>query len=296
MHRVSGLRAVLLLALVLVCLLSPSLSFTPPSSSSELSALDSTNAHGEQGEQQQAVQPQQQAAASLHRLPTLTTKDEDVVTGDDLRHPRDPKQQRKQQAEVLRHGQQAKGSEQQTDERREDEADSAQRAGAKAARSDVLVSNASAVSNSSRGGSNRTQQQSVPFGSDPQARTFSHQQQPPVLGSNASSVQPPPYTPGEYNRSAPLAYPQPVPSEQHAQGQVQQGEGQQGQARRDVIDDGEEDDNAASSSDDQQEQQEQQGAGRDAAAGAAQRQAGPRQRGGALRLSSSSRLSPRRRR
>ena len=215
-----------------------------------------------------------------------------VVTGDDLRHPRDPKQQQKQQAEVRKHGDSPQPTAEQTSDRRDDEAEKAERAEDVAAHNQptptptVTEENNNGTVRGSRrpfghsaqphahthddsddaergaeggeqeeegeeeksgsGGDasafhplhNATQSrlnQTSPWHStDPQARTWSHQQQPrlapPLSNSssthNSSSSPTTPtttgygYAPGEYNSSSPLSHSLPVPSVDHAQAKV----------------------------------------------------------------------------
>ena len=252
--------------------------------------------YADDAQQQQVEQQQKESHHALHPSRThrggvgSVDRNATVVTGDELRHPRDPKQQQKQQAEVRKHGEPPEPLAEQRSERRDEEADRAERAEDIAehntpppAQPSVSVENNNGTVKGSRtpyghtaqptaGGDDsadeseqgsqkevegeeaeeeeegeegegsddasgfhplhnatesRLNQTSPWHNADPQARTWSHQQQPRIspptsnsttTNSTASSATG--YAPGQYNTSSPLSYPLPVPSVDHAQAKV----------------------------------------------------------------------------
>ena len=235
----------------------------------------------QQSYQDDASQQQKEAAKppSHHHkgsASSLVDRNATAISGDDLRHSRDPKQQQKQQREVRQHGEPPQPKTEQTRQRRDDEEDKAQQAESAGDanqpadpehQSAVLVqgeesnngtvrgsrrpyghstagSHASAYDETQQGeedeegeegdeeevetdkeGGNgafhplhnatesRINQTSPWHNTDPQSRTWSHQQQPRVApGNSSANARSHGYAPGEYNASSPLSYPLPVPT------------------------------------------------------------------------------------
>ena len=300
---------------MLLCLLSPSLSSSPPSddvpavsddgspspsSSSPADGSDPQAAHEEKIEsrgeaaarsmqqqyaddvsQQQReadrshhsqAKPKQRAHARRSDLRAVDNRTA-VVTGDDLRHPRDPKQQQKQQAEVRKHGEKPQPIAEQTEDRRDEESAKADQATRVAeanqpepttaadkhadddAEEEEKEEEGGGEEEQEEGGdegestpafhplhdanSSRVNQTSPWHSRDPQARTWSHQQQPRLSPARSNATHHSAtagFTPGEYNKSSPLSYPLPVPTVDHAQRLMDaQAGAPAGQSGRDVV-------------------------------------------------------------